>query len=237
MVGAIVLVVGDSCSLEQLISRCFGVYDLGQYGLNWLKNNFLGDILEERSINISFDRTLFKTKNENRYIQEKELEQYRYYHPYMYQRKMTNEFINLFDIGYDKKTNSLTFPVRNEMGNCLFVARRNVSYKQFSYPNNIEKPLYGLYEISLWTQKYDEVYICESMINAITCWVYGKYGLALNGTGTKNQIEQLKKLPCRKIVLALDPDEAGKKGSEKIKNALKPYKLVTQLQIPERKRY
>ena len=36
---------GESCSLEQMISRCFNVNDFGQYGLNWLKNNFLGDIL------------------------------------------------------------------------------------------------------------------------------------------------------------------------------------------------
>ena len=61
----------------------------------------------------------------------------------------------------------------------------------------------------------------------------GRPALALNGTGTKYQIEQLKKLSCRKIILGLDPDEAGRKGTEKLKYYLKPYKIVTQLLIPE----
>ena len=42
MDGYIVLLVEEICLLEQMISRCFGIDDLGQYGLRWLKNNFLG---------------------------------------------------------------------------------------------------------------------------------------------------------------------------------------------------
>ena len=86
MDGYIVLLVGESCSLEQMISRCFGIDDLGQYGLQWLKNNFLGDILQERSIYINVDRNELKTNPRASYIDEKELEQYRYYHPYMFKR-------------------------------------------------------------------------------------------------------------------------------------------------------
>ena len=52
MVGFIVLLVGESCSIEQMINRVFGIDDLGQYGLNLLKNSFLGDILQDRSINL-----------------------------------------------------------------------------------------------------------------------------------------------------------------------------------------
>ena len=98
MVGFIVLLVGESCSLEQMISRCFGVDDLGQYGLNWLKNNFLGDILQERSIYINTDRRPLKNESHANYIDEKELDSYRFYHPYMFQRKLTKEVIDLFDV-------------------------------------------------------------------------------------------------------------------------------------------
>lgn len=98
MAGYIVLLVGESCSLEQMISRCFGHNDLGQYGLNWLKNNFLGDILQERSIYINTDRKSFKTDFKENYIDENKLNEYRYIHPYMYQRKMTDEVIEIFDI-------------------------------------------------------------------------------------------------------------------------------------------
>ena len=116
---------GESCSLEQMISRCFNVNDFGQYGLNWLKNNFLGDILADRKLYINLDRKSVKTDSNKNYIDEKELVNYRYIHPYMYERKMTDEVIEIFDIGYDKNTNCITFPIRDEYGNCLFIARRS----------------------------------------------------------------------------------------------------------------
>lgn len=139
--------------------------------------------------------------------------------------------------GYDKETDCITFPVKDEKGNCLFIARRSVKGKYFNYPTNMKKPIYGLYELNLLTNYPQEVYICESIINALTLWTYGRYAVALNGTGTKYQIEQLKRMPCKEFILALDPDEAGKRGTDKLKKALKPYKLITQLQIPIRKRY
>ena len=219
---------GETCSLEQLISRCFGKNDLGQFGLNWLKNNFLGEILKNRDFTINLFRDNKKLKNID-YISEEELNNYRYYHDYMYKRKMTDEVIEKFDIGYDSKTNCITFPVRDENGNCLFIARRSVISKFFNYPKNIEKPVYGIYELP---KNVNEVIICESMINAITCYTYGKPAVALNGTGTDYQINQLKRLNCRKFILALDPDTAGEKGRAKLKKALKDYKIITEYKIP-----
>ena len=88
----------ESCSLEQMISRCFGKNDLGQYGLNWLKNNFLGDILQNRQIILNIDRKPVKNDCRRNYITEKELEQYRFYHPYMKIRKLSEDIIEKFDI-------------------------------------------------------------------------------------------------------------------------------------------
>lgn len=225
---------GETATLEQLISRCFGYDDLGQYGLKWLKNNFLGDIIQDRKFNIDLDRQNHKLVES--FVSENELNQYRYFHPYMFKRKLTEDIIEKFDIGYDEKTNCITFPVRDEAGNCLFVARRSVLSKFFNYPTTIQKPVYGLYELKKYGQNVEEVIICESMINALTCWVYGKYAVALNGTGTEYQYNQLKKLNCRKLVLGLDPDNAGRKGAIKLYKNLKDYKLITFLKgIPEGK--
>lgn len=225
---------GETATLEQLISRCFGYDDLGQYGLKWLKNNFLGDIIQDRKFNIDLDRQNHKLVES--FVSENELNQYRYFHPYMFKRKLTEAIIEKFDIGYDEKTNCITFPVRDEAGNCLFVARRSVLSKFFNYPTTIQKPVYGLYELKKYGQNVEEVIICESMINALTCWVYGKYAVALNGTGTEYQYNQLKKLNCRKLVLGLDPDNAGRKGALKLYKNLKDYKLITFLKgIPENK--
>lgn len=219
---------GETASLPEMISRCFGVYDLGQYGLTWLKNNFLGEILQSREFGIDLARGE-DTHVVTTFVSDNELDKYRYYHEYMFKRKMNEDVINKFDIGYDFDTNCITFPVRDENGNCLFVARRSVVSKFFNYPTNIEKPLYGIYELP---KNAEEVIICESMINAITCYVYGKPALALNGTGTDYQIEQLKKLNVRKYILALDPDEAGRKGTIRLRKGLQGKKIITEYRIP-----
>lgn len=234
---------GESCSLQQMISRCFGVDDLGQFGLSWLKNNFLGDILQERSICIDLDRKSLKTNSHSKYkqnlhtnyVSDAELDNYRYIHPYMYERRMTDDVIQIFDIGYDKDTNCITFPVRDKDGNCLFVARRSVKAKYFNYPNNAEKPLYGVYELYQLKEFPTEVYICESMIDAITLWVHKKYAVALNGLGTKEQIEELNRLPCRKFILATDNDVPGQRAREKLKEHIYN-QLVTEIKLPERKK-
>lgn len=96
-------------------------------------------------------------------------------------------------------------------------------------PAMVEKPIYGLDYVT-----DSEIIVCESIINALTCWVYGKQAVALFGTGSSKQIETLKNIPPRKIILALDGDEAGRKGTEKIKKAL-TNKIVTTLKVPDGK--
>ena len=90
---------GESCSLEQLISRCFNYNDFGQFGLKWLQNNFLGEISSNRDFSINLSRN--KIQEEKSYIAESVLKKYRYIHPYMYKRKMTDEVIEIFDMKYD----------------------------------------------------------------------------------------------------------------------------------------
>ncbi len=117
-----------------MISRCFGIDDLGQYGLNWLKNNFLGEVLEERNLVIDLFRDAYPKNPFYEHISEEELDSYRFVHPYMKTRKLSDKVIEMFDVGYDKDTECLTFPVKDINGNCLFIARRNVEFKRFSYP-------------------------------------------------------------------------------------------------------
>ena len=157
-----------------------------------------------------------------------ELKKYDYIHPYMFQRKLTDEVIQKFEVGYDPATDSLTFPVYVD-GECLFVSRRKVKYKYFSLPDISPKPLYGVDYLT-----DNEVIVCESVINALTCWVYGKQAIALFGTGSDYQIEKLQELPQRKIILALDPDIYGERGAKKIRRALTG-KIVTQYVLPKGK--
>lgn len=242
---------GETHGLPEVISNCFGKDDFGTFGWNWLLKNFLTVEVEERKDvqldlerdqNGMGDRRIISgvsgfdnnyTKSGETYISEEELDSYRYIHPYMYKRKLTDEIIELFDIGYDKKTECITFPIRDIKGNTLFIARRSVNYKYFNYPSGAEKPLYGIYELYNANPLFmpSEVIVCESMLDALTCWVYGKYAVAMNGLGTELQFKQLRELPCRKLILATDSDEAGMKARDRIRKNV-TNKIITEYILP-----
>lgn len=235
---------GYTATLEQMISHCFGKDDDGVFGREWLIKNFLTISIENRK-DIILDLQRGDNKITNNYITEEELDSYRYYHPYMYKRRLTDEVIEQFDVGYDNhfelkdkfgKVKSvlrcLTFPVRDINGNTLFIARRSVDIKFFHYPEGVNKPIYGLYELP---KDVKEVIVCEGILDALTCWVYGKPAVALLGLGTEYQYDQLRKLRCRKIITALDPDTAGRRATVRLEKALSGSKLVTSYIIPEGK--
>lgn len=234
---------GEVHSLPEVISYCFGYTDdiIGKFGMQWLLKNFATVQKEERKdVALDFYRDSKHISNDNSvcYITEEELDKYRYIHPYMYKRGLTDDVIEIFDIGYDSSTQTITFPIKDISGNCLFVARRSVKGKFFNYPEGVEKPVYGLYE--LYHIKSDnlnqfptEVIVCESMLDALSFWTINKYAVALNGLGTERQIRQLLNLPCRKIILATDMDEAGLKARKKLKEQLKNKKIVTEYIFPK----
>lgn len=251
---------GETHSLQEVISHCFGKADdlLGTFGWTWLLKNFATMQIEERKdVEIDFERANVSSKtnvgdskldisnnSKSVYITEEELDSYRYYHPYLAKRGITDELvIELFDLGYDTRTNSITFPVRDKMGNTLFVARRSVQTKFFNYPKGVEKPLYGLYELYSVLQDrkrilkpeyvaIKDIIVCESMIDCILLWQAGHYAVALNGLGNALQFNQLNKLPCRHIILATDNDEAGQDARKRIRQEIKN-KLITEIEFPK----
>lgn len=248
----------QSHTLPEVISYCFGKNDMfGEWGMKWLIKNFATVRKEERK-DVELDMERNNTSNKDSvldgsisnqsdsFISEEELDSYRYYHDYMFDRGLDDRVIELFDIGYDEKTQSITFPVRDISGRCLFVARRSVNKKSFNYPEGVMKPLYGLYELyhrnfrtnrdatlNVYRTQLlpDELYICESMIDCLLLWKHDKYAVALNGLGSRLQFQQLRDLPIRKYILATDNDRAGEMAREKIRQNV-PRKIYTEIQFP-----
>lgn len=221
---------GEVHSLPEVVSHCFGYDDLGVYGWKWILQNFATvDVEVRKDVHLDCSRDIVRPVESS--ITEDELDRYRVYHPYMWKRKMTPEVVAIFDIGFDEDAMALTFPVRDVKGRTLFIARRSVNRKFFNYPAGAEKPVYGLYELSQLPNYPKEVIICESMIDAITCWVYGKYAVALNGLGNELQIRQLNAMPCRKFVLATDNDAAGVQARRVLRSKLRG-KLISEYELP-----
>ena len=216
---------GYVASFKEFVSDCFGYNDKGEYGKRWILENFVSVEIEKRK---SFSINLSRSKQAQQFVTEEELDTYRYFHPYMNKRHLTDEIIDKFDVGYDKETQCLTFPVWDEKGRCVFVARRSVTTKFFNYPREVNKPVYGLNFISA---NINTVVVCESIINALTCWTWGIPAIALIGTGSFEQYPILQNSHIRKYLLALDPDEAGDKGRQRIRNNVKG-KMIVDLQIP-----
>lgn len=221
-------------NLPTLISDCFGYDDGGDFGKKWLMEHCRYSYLtERRELGKVVPITTIKKENKKEiFVSEEELASYRVFHPYMFQRKLTEEVIKKFDIGFDRKTNCITFPVYNVDGNCLFIVKRCVDFKKFYIPPNAEKEIFGLNQIP---KDCNEVVICESVFNALTCWVYGKVGIALFGTGSHDQIKTLKELPIRKYILAFDGDTAGRRAEKWFRESLQDTKLVRAYHLPEGK--
>lgn len=207
-----------TATLPVFISNCFGKFDGGNYGKKWLLKHFSGIEDETRKLNFDFSRAKTRASLGQDYVSEEELESYRYTHPYMYKRGLTDEIIEKYDIGYDKNTDCITMPIRDKNGKTLFFCRRSVKTKFFNYPNGVEKPIYGIYELP---KDCTEIVVCESVFNALTCVKYGKPAIALLGLGTYEQLIQLNKLPTRLFILATDKDDAGKNARIKIRKYLK----------------
>ena len=266
---------GEIHSLPEVISHCFGHTDdiVGKFGWQWLlktfatvqvaerkdvildyyrndgniHSDFISNSIRDKSGYRQTDRGVQQDKELGKeYVTEEELDKYRYIHPYMYKRGLTDEVIELFDIGYDSATETITFPIKDIDGHCLFVARRSIVSKFFHYPEGVEKPLYGLYELNkkyppFMTDVYGqkprshptEVIVTESMLDALSFWVVGKDAVALNGLGNELQFKQLRELPCRKIILATDMDERGLAARKRIRKNIGNRKIITEYMFPK----
>ena len=226
---------------------------ISKSGFDWLKENVPGFESEEvdfdylipqeisQSLQSKFaidylnSQIISETKS---YVSESELASYRMTVPYMYQRGLTDEIIEKYDIGYDanfipegrkKPLPCVTFPVKDLQGNTLFLCRRSIEGKFFHYPKGVEKSVYGLYELPKGVKS---VIVCESCFNALTCIKWGYPAVALLGTGTSYEIDQLKQLGIPEFILCLDGDDAGQRGMEKLKKALSRVAIVWTIHMP-----
>ena len=244
---------GMAKPLPDVLTEILRRRNISKSGLDWLKENipdFDGEVGDfdyllptelSAALQSKYAVDYINTqllKQEGNYVTEKELASYRLTVPYMYQRGLTDELIEKYDIGYDanfipegrkKPLPCITFPVKDMQGNTLFLCRRSIQGKFFHYPRSVEKSVYGIYELP---KGVTSVVVCESCFNALTATKYGYPAVALLGTGTSNEITQLKRLGVQEFVLCLDGDEAGRRGAEKLKKALRSVALVWTVQMP-----
>ena len=245
---------GWAKDLNESVSEILKLKSISKNGFDWLKENVPGfeeeyqfeslipqDLMEQVNNKYMLDYIKEKTEGDQTYVSEEELASYRFTVPYMYQRKLTDEVIAKYDVGYDanwippgrkKPVPCITFPVRDAQGRTLFFCRRSIEGKFYNLPTGVTKPVYGLDMIPKGTTS---VVVCESIINALTVVSYGYSAVALLGTGNAYQIDQLKQLGCKEFVICMDGDDAGRRATEKLKNQLRSVAIVWSIRMPDGK--
>ena len=233
---------GWSGTIEEMISELYGYQDEGKFGKRWLIKRFNTVEIETRpnimeGFHVRNNSNAFNNpcRSDNvfsvdKMVTEEELDKYRYIHPYLYERGLTDEIIERFDIGYDRERKEITFPVRDIEGRCVFIAGRSTERKFFRLPKGMDKPIYCSHLFRYGT--YTRAYITESFLNCLTCWKYDKPAMAMIGTGNQKQYEILNRLPVREYILAFDPDEAGRKATERFRKNVHG-KIIKELVYPD----
>jgi len=229
---------GYRADLPTFISNALGYNDKGMFGYKWLMRNYVSIAVDERKgIELNMERGKHAAEvTDVAEISEEQLQQYRYIHPYMKRRKLTENVIEYFDVGYDKQTQAITFPVHDKDGKVHLIQRRSVNGKMFINDEGANKGnyVYGLYQVYKNLIWVNEVYITESPIDALTLWKHRIPAVALMGArATMRQIELLKEVPIRKYVLALDNDKAGQAGAQFIKKHMSSSKVLYKIEFPE----
>lgn len=219
---------GYSGSLATTINALFDEMD-PRFGEDWLIERFGDTLVEHEETLLPIDIEIKSRK----YLDESILNKYDYYHPYMWKRKLTKDVVDKFRVGYDMERKAITFPVYDEKHRLVMVTARSVESKKFYIPANADKPVYLLYDII--ERGVTKVIVAESQINALYARSLGYDSIGLFGTGSRKQLETLKKSGIRNYILAFDGDEAGRKGAYRFKKAMGDDVFITDLRLPKGK--
>lgn len=217
---------GSSGTIIDLIAKCFNQDN--DFAKEWLIERFGDYFLVRQEV---LPEIVINDKEEKKILDESILDNYKYFHPYMFERGLTEEIIRKFSIGCTPDGKYITFPFWDEHGDLIGIFERSTVGKEFIIPKEIKKPIYLLNEII--KNNITTVCVCEGLFDTLIMWVYGYPAIGLCGAGTsKNQMEILNKTGIRNYILMYDSDEAGRKGADRFKNMIRKDVLVTDIIMP-----
>ncbi len=217
---------GYTAPLYQTIADLFGESE--EFGKEWLLERFGNVFIDYQEYLPPIE--LNKSVPQKQYLSEDILLQYDYYHPYMWQRKLSKEVVDAFRVGYDKVHDAITFPVYDEKHRLVMVTARSVKTKRFFIPPDEEKPVYLLYDIL--ERGITSVVVAESQINTLYLRTLGYNSIGLFGTGSYEQLKTLKRSGIRNYILAFDGDEGGRKGAARFKKYIGDDVFITDVIMP-----
>lgn len=201
---------GERTTLIGVLQKILGaLYDPVE-----VENKFHFNQMKVQSALQEEPKDLFELPVVNQYVSESMLRRFRGSYPlYLKNRGINEDTAKLYDIGYEDENKHITFPIKDMYGNCICVGRRSIIRKEYFYPPNVTKPLYGVYELEF---PITYLWVVEGPFNLWSLTQWGKKAVAMLGTGSSYQYSQFKQIQSDGYVLALDPDDAGRHGTLKL---------------------
>lgn len=156
--------------------------------------------------------------------------------PYLLSRGISQEAINKF--GIFEKGGAVALPWFNHKGELVNIKYRHIASKKFWYANHgqpIKNFLFGAYYV-LKTGA-DVVWIVESEIDALYLWSCGIPAIATGGSSLSDaQMDLMKQLPLRLLVIATDNDTVGHRFANVIAQKFGGYFPTYRIQFPPYKK-
>lgn len=170
----------------------------------------------------------------DRHIPSETLEFYKYRHPYLERRGISEKVQQLMRVGYCKQSRAVTIPWFNTDGRLANIKFRKTEGKTFWYRKGavpIRNLVYGIDVI--YRKKIDEVVLCEAEIDAMSLMSVGVPAIAVGGVAfTDRQVDTIKRSPIKKLTVCADNDKAGSKLSKQVANKLRGYVELGILSFP-----
>lgn len=200
--------------------------------LDYLKEKYcIIQDTEQLSLNINLNINKQPTK----YLDVNILQNYRYRHKYLYERKLEERILQGFRIGYDIQRKMITIPIFDKNNNLVNIKYRSVNQKIFRYHpegNPVKQHLFALNHVVKKNAK--TVYIVEGEIDCMYLWQNGYPAVATFGAYiSSKQRDLLLSVGVDTIIIASDNDVAGERFAKQLLNEFACYVKIGRIHIPQ----
>jgi DNA primase len=162
------------------------------------------------------------------------LDPYKFRHPYLERRGISETVQRMFKIGYDKRSKAVTIPWFDNRGLANIKYRRTESKIFWYYKGG--KPLrdliFGINHI--YARRDSQAVLVEGEVDALYLWTVGIPAIAIGGSAfTEEKADLIKRSPIERLMIATDNDAVGRRIREEVKTKLAGYLRIEDVVLPE----
>jgi hypothetical protein len=236
---------GYTADLFEFTSYCWGTNDRS-FGKRYILRKYnTMDVASRPEIPLNYKRERLGS-SPYKYLDEAELDHYRFTSDYLYSRKFTDDTILFYEYGLDTWNNAITMPVRDHKGGLVFIKKRYINpppgMDKYMNESGIPKQhlLYGFHQVLQLIQAINNgtctnnklkenylrygLFLTEGEFNASYLFQNGYPAVSLLGRilfedKSKKRVlqkELLLRYGIRDLVAWMDNDDAGKEAVQTI---------------------